>query len=103
MFPRLVSELAGAKLEAWDFNKVIIIIIIIIIIIMINIINENKRFFQWIFLEPFCGTSAFYSQSPRDYRLVLIDLSIVIQITFIYVSSVQLRINSLSASIENFQ
>ena len=70
---------------------------------MINIINENKRFFQWIFLEPFCGTSAFYSQSPRDYRLVLIDLSIVIQITFIYVSSVQLRIDSLSVSIENFQ
>ena len=102
MSPRLVSELAGAKLEAWDFNKVIIIIIIIIII-MINIINENKRFFQWIFLEPFCGTSAFYSQSPRDYRLVLIDLSIVIQITFIYVSSVQLRIDSLSVSIENFQ
>ena len=85
MSPRLVSELAGAKLEAWDFNKVIIIIIIIIII-MINIINENKRFFQWIFLEPFCGTSAFYSQSPRDYRLVLIDLSIVIQITFILIT-----------------
>ena len=102
MSRRLVSELACAKLEAWDFNKVIIIIIIIIII-MINIINENKRFFQWIFLEPFCGTSAFYSQSPRDYRLVLIDLSIVIQITFIYVSSVQLCINSLSVSIENFQ
>ena len=68
--PRLVSELAGAKLEAWDFNKVISIIIIIIII-MINIINENERFFQWIFLEPFCGTSAFYSQSPRVWGAIL--------------------------------
>ena len=53
---------------------------------MINIINENKRFFQWIFLEPFCGTSAFYSQSSRDYGLVLIDLSIVIQIAFILIT-----------------
>lgn len=64
---------------------------------------KTRGFFKRIFLEPVFGTSAFCSQSPRDYTLILTDLSIVIQITFVYVSSVQLRISSLSISIENFQ